>query len=171
MRVLLLPRLDCRLPLLYVVVVVVVVVVGGGGAQGAQGVEGSFGGATFEYKFKTGTSDADPGAGKLGFNNGTLSSAGVLYIDDVDGGGTDIQAFIRTIDDSMSTIKGHVRVSNRLNADDFALFTIRGTNTEATGYHKVNVAFVSGATSFSNNEDIIITLHQDYNWDLRTRPD
>ena len=128
------------------------------GAQGVQGADGNFGGATFDYTFNTSTSDADPGAGKLAFNNGTLSSATVLYIDDEDGGGTDVQAFLRTIDDSTSTIKGHVRVSNRLNADDFAIFTISGTNTEATGYHKVTVAYVSGATSFSNNEDIIVTF-------------
>ena len=131
---------------------------GSTGAQGAQGYDGNFGGATFDYTFSTSTSDSDPGTGKLRFNNGTLSSATVMYIDDADDGGTDIQAFLRTIDDSTSTIKGHVRVSNRLNADDFTLFTISGTNTEASGYHKVTVAYVSGATSFSNNEDIIVTF-------------
>ena len=55
-------------------------------------------------------------------------------------------------------LKGTYRVSNRLNAADFALFTISGTITEATGYHKVNVSYVSGATSFSNSEDIIVTF-------------
>ena len=131
---------------------------GSTGAQGAQGNDGNFGGATFDYTFSTSTSDSDPGTGKLRFNNGTLSSATVMYIDDTDDGGTDIQAFLRTIDDSTSTVKGHVRVSNRINADDFALFTISGTNTEATGYHKVTVSYLSGATSFSNNEDIIVTF-------------
>jgi len=131
---------------------------GSNGSTGAQGADGNFGGATFDYTFSTSTTDSDPGTGKLRFNNGTLSSATVMYIDDTDDGGTDIQAFLRTIDDSTSTIKGHVRVSNRLNADDFALFTISGTNTEATGYHKVNVSYLSGATSFSNNEDIIVTF-------------
>ena len=81
-----------------------------------------------------------------------------MYINDEDDGGNDIQSFLRTIDDSTSTIKGHVRVSNRLNAADFALFTISGTNTEATGYHKVSVSYVSGGTSFSNDEDIIVTF-------------
>ena len=81
-----------------------------------------------------------------------------MYIDDEDDGGNDIQAFLRTIDDSTSTIKGHVRVSNRLNAGNFAIFTISSTNTEATGYHKVSVSYLSGATSFSNDEDIIVTF-------------
>ena len=42
-----------------------------------------------------------------------------MYIDDTDDNGTDIQAFLRTIDDSTSTVKGHVRISNRLDASDF----------------------------------------------------
>ena len=128
------------------------------GAQGATGPDGNFGGATFDYTFDTSTTDSDPGQGNLRFNNGTLSSATVMYIDDEDDGGNDIQAFLRTIDDSTSTIKGHVRISNRLNAADFTLFTISGTNTEATGYHKVSVSYVSGATSFSTGEDIIVTF-------------
>ena len=81
-----------------------------------------------------------------------------MFIDDVDDNSTDIQAFLRTIDDSTSTIKGHFRVSNRLNADDFAIFTIDGSITEATGYFKVPCTRISGATSFSNGEDIIVTF-------------
>ena len=65
---------------------------------------------------------------------------------------------MRTIDDSTSTIKGHFRISNKLNADDFALFTIPGL-TEASGYFRVSCNHVSGsASSFSNNEDVIITF-------------
>ena len=59
----------------------------------------------------------------------------------------------------LQQLMGHVRISNRLDASDFALFTISGTNTEATGYHKVNVSYVSGnASDFSNGEDIIVTF-------------
>ena len=54
---------------------------------------------------------------------------------------------MRTIDDSTSTIKGHYRVSNRLNADDFALFTITGSITESTGYFQVPSSYISGSTS------------------------
>ena len=131
---------------------------GNQGNQGAAGVDGNFGGATFDYTFDTDTTDSDPGQGTLRFNNATLSSATQMFIDDTDDGANNIEAFLRTIDDSTSTVKGHVRVSNRTNAADFALFTISGTNTEATGYHKVSVSYVSGATSFSDGEDIIVTF-------------
>ena len=128
------------------------------GNQGVQGADGNFGGATFDYTFKTATADENPGSGNIRSNNADLSSASKLFIHDSDGGGTDIQAFLRTIDDSTSTVKGHVRISNRLNADDFTIFTISGTNTEVSGYHKVSVSYLSGATSFSNDEDIIVTF-------------
>ena len=60
------------------------------GAQGAQGSDGNFGGATFDYTFSTSTTDSDPGQGNLRFNNGTLSSATEMYIDDEDDGGIPI---------------------------------------------------------------------------------
>jgi hypothetical protein len=81
-----------------------------------------------------------------------------LYIDDLDDNSTDIQAFLRTIDDSTSTIKGHFRISNKFDSSDFALFTISSL-TENTGYFTVSCAYVSGsAASFSGNEDVIITF-------------
>ena len=127
------------------------------GTTGNTGATGAFGGATFDYTFDTSTADSDPGTGKLKFNNANVSSASSLFIDDVDDDGTDIQSFLRTIDDSTSTIKGHFKISNKTNADDFALFTISAA-TEATGYHKVTCAYVSGSTSFSASEDVIITF-------------
>jgi hypothetical protein len=69
-----------------------------------------------------------------------------MYIDDEDDNATDIQSFLRTIDDSTSTIKGHFRVSNKLNASDFAIFTISSI-TEQTGYFDVNCAYVSGSAT------------------------
>ncbi len=53
---------------------------GATGPQGPQGETGAFGGATFEYLFSTSTSDADPGTGKLAFNNSTLASATTLLL-------------------------------------------------------------------------------------------
>jgi len=127
------------------------------GSQGVQGIVGSFGGATFDYTFTTSTS-GDPGQGKLGFNNANVTLATTLLIDDIDGTPVDIQTYLRTIDDSSSTIKGHFKISNKLDASDFAFFTISSV-TEQSGYFEVSCAYVSGpSTSFSNNEEIIITF-------------
>ena len=127
------------------------------GSQGVQGIVGSFGGATFDYTFTTSTS-GDPGQGKLGFNNANVTLATTLLIDDIDGTPVDIQTYLRTIDDSSSTIKGHFKISNKLDASDFAFFTISSV-TEQSGYFEVSCAYVSGpSTSFSNSEEIIITF-------------
>jgi len=128
------------------------------GVTGATGPQGNFGGISVEYDFSTGTGNTDPGTGFVKFDNLTLTSAASMYIDDEDVNAVDIQSYLRTIDDSTSTIKGHLRISNKANSSDFALFTISGL-TEETGYFNVSVAYVSGsATSFSNNEDVIITF-------------
>jgi len=98
------------------------------------------------------------GQGQLRLNQTGISTATEMYINDADDNGTDIQSYLRTIDDSTSTIKGHFKVSNKLNADDFALFTISSIS-EGTGYFLVNTAFVSGAaTSFSASEDVLVTF-------------
>ena len=129
------------------------------GQKGTKGQVGGFGGQTFNYVFNTATSDADPTAGKLAFNNADISAATTMFIDDSDDDGSDIQTFLRTIDDSDSTIKGHVRISNRTDASDFAILTIGGSITEASGYFKVPVSYVSGsATAFSNSENIVSTF-------------
>ena len=76
----------------------------------------------------------------------------------MDENGTDIQAFLRTIDDSTSTLKGHVKVSSSVQPDDFVIYTISATS-EQTGYHQVSVAYVSGSvTSFSNGQDLVATF-------------
>ena len=129
------------------------------GRQGTQGLTGAFGGATFTYGFLTDTANSDPGTGKVKFNNSNLSSATTLFIDDEDDNGTDIQSYLRTIDDSTSGIKGHFKVADLANPDDFALFTITASSTEQSGYFSIPVSYVSGsATSFSNGENLTVTF-------------
>jgi hypothetical protein len=131
--------------------------VGATGLIGPTGPQGNFGGASFDYTFSTNTSNSDPGAGHLKFNNAMLPLASALYIDDVDDAGNDVQSFLRTIDDSTSSIKGHFKIYNKTDSADFAIFTINSV-VENTGYFTVSCANVAGSTSFSNSEDVVITF-------------
>ena len=132
--------------------------VGFNGSIGFTGSQGGFGGVTFAYAWSTDTTLTDPGTGTVKINNANLTSGTILSIDDEDANGTDIQQFLRTIDDSTSAIKGHFRVANRLNADDYAMFTISSISEE-TGYFEVTVAYLEGsATSFTNGEELIMTF-------------
>ena len=132
---------------------------GATGAQGAQGNDGNFGGATFYYTFESNTTNANPGAGDLRLDNSTQNAATGIYICDTDEDGTDIASYLQTIDDSTSTIKGHVKITNKLDSSQFILFTISSL-TDNTGYFDITVSPVdSSATSpFSANEDILITF-------------
>ena len=119
---------------------------GATGATGATGVQGNFGGITLDYTFNSSTAGGDPGAGKLSFSESPFSGALTLYIDDLDDSSTDVQAMLRTIDDSTSTIKGHFRISNKADSNDFALFTISAT-AEQTGYFEVSCGYVTGSAT------------------------
>ena len=132
---------------------------GNQGHQGVQGADGNFGGATFYYTFEANTNDAQPGAGDLRLDNSTQNAATGIYIDDTDADGSNIADFLQTIDDSTSTIKGHVKISNKLDAGQFILFTISSL-TDNTGYFDITVSPVdSSATNpFSADEDIIVTF-------------
>ena len=132
---------------------------GTAGAQGAQGNDGNFGGATFYYTFESNTTNANPGAGDLRLDNSTQNAATGIYICDTDEDGTDIASYLQTIDDSTSTIKGHVKITNKLDSSQFILFTISSL-TDNSGYFDITVSPVdSSATNpFSANEDILITF-------------
>ena len=126
------------------------------GTLGLQGSEGSFGGATFDYTFSTDTLNSDPGTGKIAFNaNPTTATA--MHIDASDDGATNISTFLNTIDDSSSTIKGHFRISQKLNSNIFKLYTITSI-TDNTGWFTVNCSYVSGNGNLSNLDDVLITF-------------
>ena len=134
------------------------------GAKGEVGPQG-LGGVSFEYKFNgTTITDTDPGNGKIIMNNSSVASTTQIYIDDVEGGSTNtnIETFLRTIDDSNSTIRGHLRITDKFNGNKFVLYSITGSSVEAVGYHKINVTHVTGDVAgnniFANNDDLVLTF-------------
>ena len=110
-----------------------------------------------DYTWKAETINNDPTPGYLKLNNATYASATALYIDDRDDNFIDIQPFLRTIDDSTSTIKGHFKITKKSQPEVFQIFTIAAL-TELTGYFNVTCAFVSGNGTFTDQDDITITF-------------
>jgi hypothetical protein len=131
---------------------------GAQGEIGPTGPEGGFGGATFDYAFSTNTANTDPGTGRLKFNNANFSSATQLYINTTDDDGTVIFSFLQTIDDSTSTIKGHFKVSQRDDSNNYAMFAIVNTMTSGGSFFRVPVSYLSGSTSFANDLPLTITF-------------
>ena len=127
------------------------------GYSGSRGPAGTYGGVTFEYVFKSGVSNGNPGTGFISFNNSGLTQATQMYISKNDKSTVDCTTYLRTIDDSTNPVKGSFKISNILDPLDFVIFHI-GSATESTNYFIVNCSYITGASSFSNLEDIIISF-------------
>ena len=122
----------------------------------ASGEDGAIPG--YFYKFDAGTSDADPGAGEIAFNNGTYASATVIYIDDADANGVTVVTDILTWDDSTSTIKGYLMIYDINDRSTYARFKITGASTDASGYVKLAVAHLASNNTFSAADELSVTF-------------
>jgi len=110
------------------------------------------------------TSDADPGAGKIAWNNATIASATVLYVDDADDASADISAFVQSWDNvTNTTAKGFVHVAKEGANSTYAIFKVNGSVTDASGYTKVPVAHVVSAGSFSDDDGVGVQFIQSGN--------
>ena len=126
---------------------------GSTGSTGATGAAGT--NSQLSMTFESTTSDADPGAGKIAFNNGTVSSVSVLFIDDADDAGADISGYVQSFDDvANSTARGIITVTKEGTPSTYALFKVSGAVTDASGYTKVPVTHVVSSGTFSDNDGV-----------------
>ncbi len=125
--------------------------VGATGSTGSTGPRGSDAG--LDMTFESTTTDTDQGVGKIWFNHGTLSSATVLYMDDVDANSANINSLVDSWDDSTTTtLRGTIKVTQQASAAVFAIYNVTGAVTSASTYSKVAVTYVTGAGSFSDGD-------------------
>jgi hypothetical protein len=108
------------------------------------------------YQFSTGTSDTNPGSGKLAFNNASLSSATQLYINETDAAGAGMASVLALWDDSTSTTKGTLYVFKVGSLSSFAVFTISGSMTDAGSYDKFTLTHVASGGSFAANDQLSV---------------
>ena len=120
----------------------------------ASGEDGAIPG--YFYKFDTGTSDTDPGAGEIAFNNGTYASVTEIYIDDADANGVTTTADVLTWDDSTSTIKGFLMIYDINDRSTYARFKITGSSTDASGYVKLSVTHLVSNNTFSAADELSV---------------
>ena len=116
--------------------------------------------AGMQLTFSNSTSDADPGAGKLALNNGTIASVTEMYFDDVDDNGATISTFVQSFDDiSNATARGIISIEKEGTPATFALFKVTGAVTNASGYSKVPVGHLASNGSFSNADGIRVDFN------------
>lgn len=97
------------------------------------------------FTFSTTTSDADPGDGRIRFNNGTVASVTMLYIDNETADGLNITGWLDSLDDVNNTnSRGDLWLQVDSDPSVFVHFSVTGVVTDGTGYRKVPVAYVQG---------------------------
>ena len=126
------------------------------GDKGDTGATGS--GEGLELTFETNTADSDQGAGKVWYNNGTVGSATVFYIDDVDANAVNINSFVDSWDDSGSTIKGRLVVKKQTAPENYHMFNVTGAVTSASTYSKVAVTHVVSTGTISDGDAIFVSF-------------
>lgn len=105
-------------------------------------IQGLFGGNAFSFTYATATADADPGDGLLRFNNATIASATVVYVDDKEFNGTDIQAWKTDF-----AVGGRLMFTLQDDPTKWANFRIT-VNTDAVGYTKLTVVLIANNGAF-----------------------
>lgn len=98
------------------------------------------------FTFDTSTTASDPGAGKIRFNNGTLSSATAAYVDVLDANSADVSGWLAGLSASTGTVKGTLRIQSLTTPTKFAEFNLTAA-TNSTGYYTLALSYVSPASA------------------------
>ena len=118
------------------------------------------GGDSAQFTYSTTTTDSDPGSGVVRFNNSTIGSATIMYVDDLDAAGTDVSAWVQSFDDvaGNATNRGRIRVSKSNTLDTWHVFKVSDAVVDASGYTKVNLTYIDGAGTLANNDKVFISF-------------
>lgn len=121
------------------------------GPTGATGPQGAFGGATFEYTYESTLGEpVTLPSGYLQIN----AIATYLYISITDANASDISAFLETIDDSSSQIKGTFKLTGKADSSQYAYFSIVGNHVLTLGdLYTLPIAFISTSEAGSPASD------------------
>ncbi|MCA0358737.1 MAG: hypothetical protein LCH78_18135 [Proteobacteria bacterium] len=107
------------------------------------------------YTFSTTTTDSDPGAGKVRFNNATPASITAAYFDNADANGNTVTGWLDTFDDSTNTVKGSLTI-RELATGLVMTFNVTGSVVDGTGYRKLTLVHTAGSTLFTNDAELSV---------------
>jgi hypothetical protein len=112
-----------------------------------------------KFAFESTTTDTDQGAGKVWLNNGTPSSASVLYVDDVEAGSVSVNAWVDTWDDvTNAAARGYVYIASYGTTNAILVFKVTGVVTSASTYSKIAVTHVLTVGTISDGDNIGLTF-------------
>ena len=110
------------------------------------------------YRFSDTTTDADPGAGYLRFNQLDLTTATAAYIDVLDANGGTVSGEVDTWDDSTSLGKGNLWVRSVADPSAFRTYAVTGSVVDGTGYRKLTLTHIGGSGSFAADDELMVAF-------------
>lgn len=123
---------------------------------GDKGTIGKNAGHAFQWNTSTGS--GGPGGGKLNVDNGTLSSASVLYISETDADTNAIGAVLATWDDSTSTPRGRLYITDPSTPTNFAIFDVTGDLADSGVYDNFPISHVASGGTLTNNLPVMVVF-------------
>lgn len=124
-------------------------------ANPAQAAADTIGVNGLLYKWSAGTS-GDPGAGYLGFDNATLSSATAIRISETDAAGAAVGPMLALWDDSTSTTKGTLYIYKVGDLTTFCCFQVTGSLTDNGDYDSMSGTYVADGGTFAENDQLAV---------------
>jgi collagen type VII alpha len=130
------------------------------GFVGSVGYVGSQGNkAGYPYTFTTTIGGGATATGEFRYDSATVSSVANIYLNASSSAGVNLSTFISTWSNSSNGIKGTILINDVLNSSSFTnIFYVNGTVTLSSGTYQVPVAYVSGSSTPTNNENIIVNF-------------
>ena len=97
------------------------------------------------FTFDAGVDDADPGAGKLRFDNADLTLVTAAYVDNLEVGGADVTALLDFMDNSTNPGGKAVLGFKEGATGKVAFYRLTGAVVDGAGYRKLPLAFLSSS--------------------------
>jgi hypothetical protein len=114
--------------------------------------------AGLQMTWESATTDTDQGVGKVWANNATLSSATVLYFDDVENNSVNINSFIDSLDDPTATNSATIYIAEGGTGGAGVVFQVSGAVTSASTYSKVAVTHVATYGTLTDADLVGVTI-------------
>lgn len=106
----------------------------------------------FQYRYSTGGSTS-PSNGRVTADNDTFTATTLLYVNDQDDNGISRELYISRVDSD-----DRIVIYDQSDGSNAVLFDVTGPAVDNTGSWQIPVSYVDGATSKSNNQQIILGI-------------
>lgn len=106
------------------------------------------------YVWDSGTADADPGTGRLAWNNAAVASATEIYINETGPNAEPFGPILAKWDDQAGTTKGHLWITKVGTPTTFAHFDVVSTETDSGAYKKWTIANGTGNGTFTDGDNV-----------------